>query len=88
MTLEASQLSAVAPPWRPVRCEFLQRDIQVKRPSISDIGLPVEKMWVKLVRDGDGSPLLPAGQRAEDCDPKLVEEICRLATENPTSQPD
>ena len=76
--------SKIFPSWRTVRCEFLGQSVQVRRPTIGDIQLPVAEMWARLVRDADGSPLFPSSYHATDADPKLVEEICTLATATPT----
>lgn len=83
-----SDLSKVVPAWRPVRSVILDRDIQVRRPTISDVQLPIVELWARLVRDGDGSALFPMGFKASEADPKLVEEICALATANPTQAGD
>lgn len=84
MTLEKDKVSVAIPQWRLVFCEFLHREVQVKRPTISDVGYPVPEMWARLVRDGDGTQLFPAGSNITEVDPKLVEEICTLATATPT----
>lgn len=83
MTLDASD--PIIPRWRTVFCVRLAREIQVKRISVADVGLPVHEMWLRLVRDGDGSPLLPAGVGGGEVDPTLVEEVCKLAMSVPTS---
>lgn len=82
MTLKDT--SAIVPQWRTVRCEMLDRDIQVRRITVGDVGLPTHEMWLKLCRDGDGTALLPLGTRGGDVDPALVEEVCKLAMGNPT----
>ena len=79
-----SDTSAIIPQWRTVRSELLARDIQVRRITVGDVGLPTHEMWLRLCRDGDGTPLLPSGTRPGDVDPALVEEVCRLAMGDPT----
>ena len=44
----------------------------------------VADMWIRLVKDGDNTPLFDASIKPSECDPKLVGEICSLATANPT----
>ena len=44
----------------------------------------VADMWIRLVRDGDNTPLFDASIKPSECDPKLVEEVCSLATAHPT----
>lgn len=74
------------PQWRLVHSEYLAKKILVRRPTIADVQVPIEEMWVRLCRDEDKTPLFPSSFRAGDADPKLVEEVCRLATENPISE--
>ena len=78
----------IFPQWKLMRCEFLDQMVLIRRPTIGDLQLQVVDMWARLVKDADGTPLFPPSFKACDADPKLVEEICRLATENPTETAD
>lgn len=84
MTLQKDKALATVPQWRKVYCEFLQRDILVRRPNIGDMAFAVADMWIRLVRDGDNTPLFDASIKPSECDPKFVEEVCSLATAHPT----
>lgn len=81
MTVERS---AISPQWRTVRSEHLQRDIQVRRPTVADALAPADALWSRLVRDGDGTPLLPPGTPPGECDAELAAEVVRLAAGHPT----
>lgn len=82
MTLQDT--SAIVPAWRVVHSDILNRDIQVRRVTVGDVSLPTAEMWIRLVRDGDGTPLLHPSVSPASVDPTLVEEVCRLAMAVPT----
>jgi hypothetical protein len=88
MTLQKDKALATVPQWRKVYCEYLQRDILVRRPNIGDMAFAVADMWIRLVRDGDNTPLFDASIKPSECDPKLVGEVCSLATATPTEATD
>lgn len=72
------------PQWRKVYSPLLKKDILVRRPTIGDMQLPIEEMWLRLARNADNTTLFP-NVNPKDASPKLVEEICNLATENFTN---
>lgn len=78
-----SDTSRIVPQWRLVHSMVLGRAVQVRRITVGDVGKPTHELWLRLVRDGDGSPLLPACVSGADCDPTLVEEVCQLAMADP-----
>lgn len=84
MTLDASTIGACVPQWRQAESKVLKRTVQVRRPTVGDIALPVAEMWLRLVRDGDGTPLFPPHIKPSEADPELVEEIVALACIHPT----
>ncbi len=83
MTVERSE--RLAPTWRTVHSEHLQRDIQVRRPTVGDALADQATVWARLCRDGDGTPLLPAGMSPGEADADLAAEVVALATARPTS---
>ncbi|MBM3366498.1 MAG: hypothetical protein FJY48_12490 [Betaproteobacteria bacterium] len=84
------QPSEIVPQWRTVESKTLGRPIQVKRPSVADAAIPIERSWIRLVRDGDGTPLLAPSVDPTTVEARVVEEIVRLAMEapNPTPAPE
>jgi hypothetical protein len=75
--------NSVTPQWRTVRCDYLNADIQVRRPTVADAGIPIERSWIRLARSADGTPLLPANFDPTSADARLVEQIVGLAMEVP-----
>jgi len=47
------------PQWRLVHSEYLAKKILVRRPTIADVQVPIEEMWIRLCRDEDKTPLFP-----------------------------
>jgi hypothetical protein len=77
------------PQWRTVESAVLGRTIQVRRPTVGDASLPVERLWARLVRDGDGTPLMAPTVDPTTVSASIVDEIVRLALEapNPSTAP-
>ena len=86
MTLEATH-AALVPQWWTVRSERLGRDVQVRRPTVADASSAPGEIWARLVRDADGTPLLPPNLTPSDCDAEVAAEIIHLATARPTPAP-
>lgn len=85
MTLGADDLAAVTPQWRTVRLACLGgREVQVRRPTVRDVSRPVDEMWTSLVRDADGTPLVPTAVDAGSLSPDLANEVVQAAMDRPT----
>jgi len=74
-------------PWRTVYSQKLQRNVQVRRLTVADIGKTTQELWHKLVRDGDGTPLLPTGVDPSEVNAEIVSELLELALQSPTQAP-
>lgn len=85
MTLPLDQLTSVTPQWRKVTLSCLGgREVEVRRPTVRDVSRPMAEMWTALVRDLDGSPLIPTAIDAGSLSPDLANEVVRLALDHPT----
>lgn len=82
-------VSQLQPQWRTVESATLGRTIQVRRPTVGDAAMPVDRLWARLVRDGDGTPLMPPTVDPTTVSASIVDEIVRLALDapNPTAAP-
>lgn len=83
--IDASQLLV---PWRTVHSKTLNRPVQVRRLTIADIGRQPAEIWHQLVRDADGSPLLPKDVQPSEVSAEIVSELLELALANPTQAPE
>lgn len=75
-------------PWRTVQSKTLGRAVQVRRLTVADVGKSTAELWPNLVRDGDGTPLLPPGVQASEVSAEIVSELLELALQSPTKAPE
>ena len=75
-------------PWRTVQSKTLGRAVQVRRLTVADVGKSSSELWHLLVRDGDGTPLLPPGVSPSEVSAEIVSELLELALQSPTQAPE
>jgi len=75
-------------PWRTVQSKTLGRTVQVRRLTVADVGKSTAELWHNLVRDGDGTPLLPPGVQPSEVSAEIVSELLELALQSPTKAPE
>lgn len=83
--IEANRLLV---PWRTVHSKTLGKDVQVRRLTVADIGKPATEVWHQLVRDVDGTPLLPPEVQPLQVSAEVVTELLDLAMDHPTKAPE
>lgn len=75
-------------PWRTVQSKTLGRAVQVRRLTVADVGKSTADLWHVLVRDGDGTPLLPPSVSPSEVSAEIVSELLELALQSPTQAPE
>jgi hypothetical protein len=75
-------------PWRTVHSKTLNKEVQVRRLTVADLGKPIEQIWHCLVRDADGTSLLPPDVSPQQVSAEVVNELMELAMANPTQAPE
>jgi hypothetical protein len=56
--------------------------------TVADLGKPIEQIWHCLVRDADGTSLLPPDVSPQQVSAEVVNELLELAMSNPTQAPE